>query len=421
MNQSSIPVKLRPFPFPYRAALAICSDIDECDRRTFLEVHRYVNDPVDGLGLPTADSFFAVGREPGQMAYFLADGKTPGPDAELIIEAIKGGLIDSIHSWGDFNVNPPEPSLLRETAHRLTEDFCRQGLEIKVWINHGDPNNKQNLKARLQSSYEGDDPCSRFYTGDLVRRLGIKYYWWSDLVSWPVSCQRPWVSFSACLRPGLNRVKNFAKLMMGRLERIRTPHQLSELAHTVTLKDGSDLLAFNRHLRGFKEPTSRHTLRHTLDGKVLDSLMAHEGYLILYTHLGMPREGQGELFHPRDRKAMRRLAEHFHDGRIWVAPTIRVLNYWLAVNHLVWNADQQQDRLLINLESIHDPTTGPRPPEVDELAGLCFYVHPSQETVFCLSGRELIPKIYGYDHTGGWVVGLDPKRPPNLGLLKRFR
>ena len=125
-------VRLRPFPYPYRAALAICSDIDGCDHATFLGVHRFLNDPVQGLGLPVADSFFGLGRDPGQMAYFLSDGKTPGPDAGLIIQGLKGGLIDSLHAWGDFNLVAPEPEALRDMAASLAADLGRQGVTVPI-------------------------------------------------------------------------------------------------------------------------------------------------------------------------------------------------------------------------------------------------------------------------------------------------
>jgi len=49
-----------------------------------------------------------------------------------------------------------------------------------------------------------------------------------------------------------------------------------ELCQPVTLRDGLPLLAFTRHLRGLKEPTSRHTLRYTLGGPVLEQLLAQE-------------------------------------------------------------------------------------------------------------------------------------------------
>ena len=136
-----------------------------------------------------------------------------------------------------------------------------------------------------------------------------------------------------------------------------------ELCQPVTLRDGLPLMAFTRHLRGLKEPTSRHTLRYTLGDPVLAQLLAQEGYLILYTHLGLPRPGPGEeLFPLPDRAALDRLAQHYHAGSIWVAPTVRVLNHWLMTRHLVWTAHREGERLIIHLESLQDPTTGPRPP-----------------------------------------------------------
>ena len=347
-------VRLRPFPFPYRAALAICSDIDGCDLPTFLAVHRYLNDPRSGLGLPVADSFFGQGRDPGQMAYFLPDGRTPGPEAHLIIQALRGGLIDSLHSWGDFNLAAPQPQALRSLAARLVEDLHRQGLSVKVWLNHGDPCNRQNLRARLQPGYAGDDPASPYYTADLLKPLGLKYYWWSDLVSWPLS-SRPGLSrFLApaghqCLEEcGENPPGTAAEGQNHRPDHgiVPTRHpQGRPVAH-----------GLHPHLRGLKEPTSRHTLRYTLGRPVLKQLLAQEGYLILYTHLGLPRPGPGEeLFPLPDRAALDRLAQHYHEGRIWVAPTVRVLTHWLMTRHLVWTAHREGERLIIHLESSRTP------------------------------------------------------------------
>ena len=47
----------RPYPYPYRAALAVCSDLDETpDRRVYEQIARYLNTTADtamgpGLGL----------------------------------------------------------------------------------------------------------------------------------------------------------------------------------------------------------------------------------------------------------------------------------------------------------------------------------------------------------------------------------
>ena len=83
------------------------------------------------------------------------------------------------------------------------------------------------------------------------------------------------------------------KILLGQRHKARTTAQIMELCQPVTLRDGLPLMAFTRHLRGLKEPTSRHTLRYTLGGPVLSQLLAQEGYLILYTHLGLPLPGAG--------------------------------------------------------------------------------------------------------------------------------
>jgi hypothetical protein len=410
-------VRLRPFPFPYRAALAICSDIDGCDLPTFLAVHRYLNDPGSGLGLPVADSFFGQGRDPGQMAYFLPDGRTPGPEARHIIQALRGGLIDALHSWGDFNLAAPQSQALRALAARLVEDLHRQGLSVKAWLNHGDPCNRQNLRARLQPGYAGDDPASPYYTADLLKPLGLQYYWGSDLVTWPLS-SRPG-SPGSRLRLGLNALKNVVKILLGQRQKTRTTAQIMELCQPVTLRDGLPLMAFTRHLRGLKEPTSRHTLRYTLGDPVLKQLLAQEGYLILYTHLGLPRSGAGEeLFPLPDRTALERLAQHYHAGSIWVAPTARILSHWLVTRRLVWTAHREGEHLIIHVESLQDPTTGPRPPEPEELAGLCFSVPPPWEVILRLAGRDLALRDFGPDHTGERVVGMPPPPPPSLEALE---
>ena len=410
-------VRLRPFPFPYRAALAICSDIDGCDLPTFLAVHRHLNDPRSGLGLPVADSFFGQGRDPGQMAYFLPDGRTPAPEAHHIIQALRGGLIDSLHSWGDFNLAAPRPQSLRSLAARLVEDLHRQGLSVKIWLNHGDPCNRQNLRARLQPGYAGDNPASPYYTADFLKSLGLKYYWWSDLVSWPLSPRLD--SPGSRLRPGINALKNVVKFLIGQRLKARTTAQIMELCQPVTLRDGLSLMAFTRHLRGLKEPTSRHTLRYTLGRPVLEQLLAQEGYLILYTHLGLPRPGPGEeLFPLPDRAALERLAQFYHEGSIWVAPTVRVLNHWLMTRHLVWTAHREGERLIIHLKSLQDPTTGPRPPALEDLAGLCFSVPSPGEVTLRLAGRDLVPQAFGPDHTRDWVVGLPPPPAPSLEVLE---
>jgi hypothetical protein len=202
---------------------------------------------------------------------------------------------------------------------------------------------------------------------------------------------------------------------------VRSADQITELCLPTLLADGTVLMAFNRHLRRFREPSTRHTLHYTLAPQVLDELMAEQGYLILYTHLGMPRFAGGELFPAGDLSALEHLAARYHQGKIWVAPTTQVLNHWLTTRHLEWRASREGDKLIVHLDAIHDPIAGSKAPEAGDVAGLCFYVPAGQETLFRMAGRDLSPKIFGMDHSGGWVVGFDVPAPPETDFLGAFQ
>jgi hypothetical protein len=381
-------------------------------------VHRFLNDPHQGLGLPVADSFFPRGREPGQLALFLPDGRTPGPDARLILSALRSGLIDALHSWGDFNGSPPDPTALRSLAAACTSLLLAEGIRVQVWLNHGDACNHQNFPARLQDGYRGGDPASPWYTADVARWLGVKFAWCSELVSWPLSPHRPPL-LRQWGRWGLNAVKNLVKLVLGRRDRQRRASSLIRLAEPVSLADGAVFMAFNRfnrHPGGLWGRPSRHTLRYSLAEAVLADLIRQEGFLIVYTHLGLPREVDGELFPPPDRRVLENLAAHYHQGRLWVAPTSRLLSFWLTSRHLVWDATLEGDHLVIHLVAVDDPTTGRRLPQPEELAGLCFYSPRPAATVLRLGGRDLSAVAYPPDHTGRESLGLPPPPPPGLDL-----
>jgi hypothetical protein len=398
----------------------LCSDIDGCDRYTFVKVHRFLNDPHQGLGIPIGDSFFPLGREPGQFNLFLSDGRTPSPDARLMLAALRAGLIDSIHSWGDFNGCPPDPTKLRVLAESCTNLLLAQGLSVRVWINHGDPLNRQNLTARLQPSYSGDDPTSPYYTADLVRQLGVKFVWCSELVPWPLSPHRPRLA-RVFARLATNTGKNFVKLVLGRWDQRRQAASITRLGQPVTLADGTRVLAFSRfnhHPRGLWVRPTRHTLRYALHPLVIKDLLDQEGFLAVYTHLGLPRNANGELFPEPDRQALLNLARQYQEGRLWVAPTSRLLTFWLMQHYLIWQASWEGERLIINLEALEDPTTERRLPQMEELVGICFYSPRPEATTLRLAGRELATRIYPADHTGRRSLGLPRAPAPELDYLE---
>jgi hypothetical protein len=409
-------VRLRPFPYPYWAGLAICSDIDECDRATFLAVHRFIN---KDLGLPAADSFFGVGQVPGQMAYFEADGQTPSADAPLIRQAIRDGLIDAIHSWGDFNHSPPDPGFLGGLADRLVKEFQTHGLSAPIWINHGDPSNRQNLWARRRPEYQGDDPASPYYSADRARALGARYYWLSELTPGPLSAFRPRLATAS--RVLGNAAKNTVKTLMGKRRLVRPADQLTELAVPHQFRDGAHGLAFSRYTRDLDEmahPAERHNLHRSLTRGLLNELEETEGFLILYTHLGSAFRRDRDLFAEADRKALSGLARRFHDGQIWVAAAGTLLDYWAAQRSLSWEAAREKDRIVIRLSLEPGPAGVSRTLGPEALDGLTFDTPDPDRTVLETRDPGLVPALSNQRVLGPRQVGLPVRPAPALFVLE---
>lgn len=412
-------VSIRPFPFPYKAGLALCSDIDGCDKKTFIQAHQTLNSDKTGLGLPVADSFFGTGQNPEQLAYFCPDGATRSKDADFIKQAILHGLVDSLHSWGDFNNHPPEPGFIRPMAKKLCNDLNKHKIKIPVWINHGTPDNHQNFMARLQPGYQGDNPSSSCYTADIANQLGVKFFWWSELVAWPLSANKNQKA-GHLFRLSVNAAKNLAKTAFLKKNFKRSAIQLTELALPVTLRDGQKVFGFTRfsqHRDGIWTLPTRHTLRHSLCSQVLDNLIKREGYLIIYSHLGLPKPGPEPLFPIKDYMALLDLANRFDKGDIWVAPTSHLLFHWLLVRYLEWDIFEQGENLVIHIQSINDPVSGPRTPKPVDLAGLSFYTPRPEHTIFRIGGKDIRPQAYGSDHTKKPCAGFPPLPAPNIELF----
>ena len=89
-------VWLRKFPYPFKAALAIASDIDSCSARDFEEIHRFLNTTEmtamgPGLGLDVADSMWMYDisdvhpyGEPPAMSYWQGIESGVTKDGERI-------------------------------------------------------------------------------------------------------------------------------------------------------------------------------------------------------------------------------------------------------------------------------------------------------------------------------------------------
>jgi hypothetical protein len=413
-------ITLRKFPYPYRAAFSISSDIDYCPFERFIEIHQFLNHPSNGIGLPVADSFFGTGMGETQLGYFKEDGKTITKDAPFIRDAIKAGLIDSLHSWGDFNKGAPTNTMVRRIAENLTNHMVKHGLKIPLWVNHGAPCNRQNLYSPIFKSYNGDNPESGMYTADLFPALGITYFCPSPLISWPVSMSR---ENNRIFLNGIrftNVVTNSLRLLTRRKKGIKSYKRISTLALPLTLRNGTRIwnaIRYNNNPSGLWHAT-RDTLHYALSPPFFNLLIRSEGYVILFVHLGLPiHKTDGQLFTPANRHALALLAKCSHLGYLWVHSTSAILRYFVCNEYIQWDYSTKGNETIIRLLAINDPIKGKRIPTEDECAGITFYTPSPGTTSIIINDKRLRIIPNPPDHTNCASVSIPLPHAPLIDFF----
>ena len=166
------PVALRPLPYPYRAMLAICSDLDKTpDRHVYWETMRFLNTTETtamgpGVGLEIGNTIY-FDMPPDQFAYWNTDDA----GREIIRTLIRSGHIDCLHSYGDL-------ATTRCHAGRALEGLNRHNCPFRVWIDHAV--SSTSLAADVMQNL-ADKPGYRTYDADLICADGMKCVYGVDV------------------------------------------------------------------------------------------------------------------------------------------------------------------------------------------------------------------------------------------------
>jgi len=175
-------VELRKFPYPYRAALTICSDIDQTATiDEFLTVQRYLDDTGEtpfgkGLGLEIGNSYWYYNQsmEPinteevnyndtpliqfisnpdSGISLFHGLSDSLNDYVDVLLALLESGYIDCLHSYGHFNCGGFNISMA-EKAITLHNDI----LPVDVFIDHEGARNEHNIGSN--AAFIGDNPSS---------------------------------------------------------------------------------------------------------------------------------------------------------------------------------------------------------------------------------------------------------------------
>jgi hypothetical protein len=387
---------MRPYPYPYRAALAICSDLDETpDRDVYEQIARYLNTTADtamgpGLGLEVGNTIY-FDMPPDQFAYWNTDDA----GRERVRALIRSGHIDCFHSFGDL-------ATTRAQAGRALDELDRHGCRIEVWIDHARA--PTNLGADIMCG-QGDVPGAAAYHADLTIAFGVRYVWRGRVTSVVGQDVRRRLAGIA-RRPHLlastrTLAKEAAKGLLARTGSVKYGmHQGNAVLHDVRLRDGSpasEFLRCNPHWAAVDEGETSEGLAEVVVDPMLDTLVRRGGACVLYTHLGKIKD-RSRPFGPATCGALERLAERQRRGELLVTTTRRLLGQRRA-------AREAQVRFASDdgLQRIDVTYAGP-PSDLD---GLTVYVSDPDRVALAVNGTPAPSLLRNPpDHTGRASVSL---------------
>lgn len=414
-------ITLRKFPYPYQAALTICSDIDGTTLDDFIEIHKFMNttettDLGEGLGLAIGDSFWMYDK-PGlansAFAYFADLGGKQSAAAPIIRDFIRAGILDVMHSYGNFATMG---DFSRSVATRAIEELNKHNLKVSVWTNHGGIESIQNIGALSWGkgdipAHEGNGTAAHLdcYHSDVMSDYGIRFYWDSEASLTSLVGQDSPVHFSEAywrspLYSGFKlRAKSilkgylsFADLLHFKFTKKHfVPWQpfdsQNQLLQYDQLRDGNLLLKFKRYGHGKLDWSD--DLDFLLSEKVINHLVKKEGYLVLYIHLGDQKSRTESRSLPEATvQKLQHIADMFHQGKLWVQTTSRLLMYNFIYHSLNWSVTSTDSNYRIHLEGLRRSMAS-FDYSIDDLGGLTFIAPADKEVLIFFKDRPVATNV----------------------------
>jgi hypothetical protein len=378
------------YPYPYRAALAIASDCDGMNLGRFELLHRFLNTTSEteygpGVGLDVSDSMWAYASEDyagwanGSAAgsadlagWPLSLKNGGGIDADETLAPILAryaqcGWIDTIHSIGAFS--PADGLATREHAERAVAMFGEYAIRTPVWIDHGGPQNVQNLGAgpSMQGSVRG----ASCFLADLVPQLGVEF----------VNCSPSSGSSRPAVAVAPRELGGFPFWWFSRW--CSSP--------SAELEDPSGVAKFTSRFAAGDTAMLWHpsALHLQLSDPILGQLVKDGEATVIGQHLGWLRNADRTVnrrYPDTAIAALRRLQRYVHDGLILVARTSRLLRYLTVTETLVTRVVTSDDRVIIDCQRLGAPDGSRIRPTLEALRGVSFLSYESRSIVLAIDG-----------------------------------
>jgi len=425
---SNYGISKRKLPYPFKSALTICSDIDATNSlEEFLTIQEFLNTKNKtvmgiGLGLEIGNSFFPIETSKTSHSPFglISNNQIKN---EVIVDLIKLGYIDFIHSFQEAN---------REEIRKITNVLLNNGSQLDVFVNHSKA--VTNLGYRDYSL--GDNINSIHYHTDFsIRTLRYKFVWIGEVSSIvgqgvPLSLH----SFFAGLnkkhfvRSLYNNVfKEIAKYglsFMG-IEKKYSNRKNNDLTYPLRLDDRQYVFGFvrsNVFYRGISsEAETSSALVDILREDIFRELNKNGGYMIVYMHFG--KNNGYPYISKATQRALRLLETEYRKGNVYVTTTAKLLKYYVNNKYLIWHPSLKGNNRNIHIACISDPVRGNFIPTIDDLRGITFYTDDPTNTHIFIQDEEITEAISNRtDYMNRKSVMIPLKSLPRLdNKMKEYR
>ncbi len=366
---------VRRFPYPYRAMLAICSDLDGTpDGQNYFSMMKYLNTFENtefgpGVGLEIGNTiYFDVA--PPQFCYW----NTSETGRAMVRRLIRSGHIDCLHSFGTR-------AITRADAARALGELERHNCHIKVWVDHAKV--PTNFGSDVTAG-SGDLIGEPAYHADLATDYGIQYIWRGRVSSIIGQDIRRDFHGIVCGRHPLASCKTVSKEFVKGFSFFPrfTMNRNNNLLREIQMRSGHcvwEFMRFNSHWGGVDSGATADGFPEVLTERTLDYLIKREGCSVLYTHLGRAIDPQYP-FSSSVKEAFTMLSEYAYDGKILVTTTRRLLDYRAALSKIKVSTSRFNEITRIDISKGGADMV---------LDGLTIYVSDSSRVEFFVDGCKV--------------------------------
>jgi hypothetical protein len=392
-------LKLRKFPYPYKAGLSISNDCEFTDIDFLDHLLSFCNTDDEtvlgkGLALPLSSSFFFFSCNPKDSPYYILDGSDNISSPlwqEKMMRFCLAGYLDTIHSYGNFDTKLLFSRSLSEMALRESEKY---GLRFLVYTNHGNANNIQNIGGDAVY-HQGDVVGSSAYHADMTLAHGIRFLWSDSFV-----------------------VEHWRFDFRQVLEMVRKVHLARPflLLQESYLQDRHPIIRFFRFRGTGRYAPNLSSLGYQLSRAFLQEIIRKHAAVVIYQHLGVlyrsgdyivPATVEAVRKQPYLLTPLRRLSNYFHDGTVWVERLATFLNFFYWRDRI----RVTEDNNIVEITSVVPIREGKI---LEELQYQTVYVEHDRPLEIICMGRILPFTYNGPDETGRYSITISPKNRENI-------